>query len=163
VCRSADQSHRSSESTRPSPVLRPSRPRVEESLYGPLGRCFLGLILRLFALSSAGVTVPAIVSRQMFSLIWDMSCKGCDPIQYAPLTGLSRGLEDRIHLRAVEDCFALWLIAHLLVEEGGTEDILGPLFPLPLFFSYFPPVYSRLIIGIRFSTGKENRCRIGSR
>jgi hypothetical protein len=63
----------------------------------------------------------------MFPLIGDMGREGGDPIQHREHLKVS--LEDRVHLGAVDYSLALLLIAHLLLRERGTEDILGEFLP----------------------------------
>ena len=63
----------------------------------------------------------------MFSLIRDRGRQGGTPLPHRePLTV---SLENRIHLGTVQDRLALWVIAHLLLGNGRTEDLLGQLLP----------------------------------
>ncbi len=60
---------------------------------------------------------------QLFSFIGDVRGDLRDPVQDKEQDKVS--LKVRIHLGAVKDGLAVLLVGHLVLGEGGTEDILG--------------------------------------
>ncbi len=56
-----------------------------------------------------------------------MGCDGCDPVQDRKDGKVS--LEGGIHLGAVKDGLAFFVVGHLLLGEGGAEDILDQTLP----------------------------------
>ncbi len=56
-----------------------------------------------------------------------MGCDGCDPVQNGEQGKVS--LEVRVHLGAVEHGLGIFTVGHLLLGEGGAEDILGQALP----------------------------------
>jgi len=90
-----------------------------------LGRFFFDFLL--FSLSPGDVTVGAKVTDQLFSLIGDVGGDLRDPVQDREQGKVS--LKVRVHLGAVEHGLGIFLVSHLLLREGGTEDILGQALP----------------------------------
>jgi len=60
-------------------------------------------------------------------VVGDVSGQRRDPVQSRE--NLEVPLEDRVHLRPVDDRPGLRLVAHLLLGERGPEDVLGERLP----------------------------------
>ena len=65
---------------------------------------------------------------QLLPFIGDMGFNDCDPVQDGEDGKVS--LEARGHLGAVEHGLGIFPVGHLLLREGGTEDILKSLFQI---------------------------------
>jgi len=90
-----------------------------------LGRFFFDFLL--LSLCPGDVTVGAIVTDQLFSLIGDVGGDLRDPVQDKEQGKVS--LEVRVHLGAVEHCLGIFPVGHLLLTERGAEDILSQTLP----------------------------------
>ncbi len=90
-----------------------------------MGRFFFDFLL--LSLSPEDVTVGAIVTHQLFSLIGDVGDDLRDSVQDREQGKVS--LEVRVHLGAVEHWLGIFPVGHLLLRERGAEDILGQTLP----------------------------------
>ena len=68
-----------------------------------------------------------IVTDQLLPFIGDVGCDGGNRVRDREEGKVS--LEGGVHLGAVEHGLCIFAVGHLLLGEGGTEDILGQVLP----------------------------------